>query len=506
MMINKIAIYARKSKYTDSGESINAQIEKIKSYLGEDGDNFSIFIDEGFSGGNLNRPEFKRLYAAVKRKEFNIVAVYKIDRIARNVVDFFRLFGEFEKYGVDLVSATEDINARTSQGRFMVTMLAGVADMERSNIITRVTDGMEHIAARGFWTGGTLPLGYKSIRVIEDSKEHTYLCRDEKEAEIVEYIYKTYIDCCKFKETVRRVNHIFDLNLSTCCVKTVLTSPRYVSSNELISSYLSSQGFKVYGENTGKGYLTYNLQSKRDKMAVVSKHDPIIDPYTWLKAQEIRKNNTIAPRPNISSYTWLAHKVYCGYCGKPMQVKYISYNTKEGKVSKGLFLDNCSCRKLKGNQGTLPLNIAEGAVLEFIKTLYDPSVIKSLITENKSDDFLSEIKSIKKEIKTIDTKIANLTDKLSLASDNVVNILMSSLDSLAENKKELQEKLLLLENKNSDNKSINDKVNEICRKAKYIVEDFNSLGLEEKRYRIDSIIDRVEYKYKEKNINIVLRK
>ena len=138
-MINKIAIYARKSKYTDSGESINAQIEKIKSYLGEDGDNFSIFIDEGFSGGNLNRPEFKRLYAAVKRKEFNIVAVYKIDRIARNVVDFFRLFGEFEKYGVDLVSATEDINARTSQGRFMVTMLAGVADMERSNIITRIT-------------------------------------------------------------------------------------------------------------------------------------------------------------------------------------------------------------------------------------------------------------------------------------------------------------------------------------------------------------------------------
>lgn len=505
MKRNKIAIYARKSKYTDSGESINTQIEKIKSYLGEDHADFSIFIDEGFSGGNLDRPEFQRLYAAIKRKEFDTVAVYKIDRIARNVVDFFKLFGEFEKYGVDLVSATEDINARTAQGRFMITMLAGVADMERSNIITRVTDGMEHIAACGFWTGGALPLGYKSIRVIEAGKEHTYLLKDKSQAEIVEYIYKTYTECCKFKETVRRVNCIYDLSLSTCCVKTVLTSPRYVGSNELISSYLSAQGFKVYGENTGKGYLTYNLQSKRDKMVIVSKHEPIIDPYTWLKAQEIRKNNAIAPRPSISSYTWLAHKVYCGYCNKPMRVKYIQYSTKTGKKSKCLFIDMCSCRNLKGNQGTLSATIAERAVLKFIKTLYDPAVIKSLITENKNDDTIGEIKSIKKEIKTVDSKIANLTDKLSLASDNVVNILMSSLENLALDKKKLQEKLLTLENKNN-NSSIDEKIQEICRKAKYISEDFNNLDIEEKRYRINAIIDRVEYRYKEKNINIVLRK
>ena len=505
-MKNKVAIYARKSRYTDSGESINAQIEKIKNYFREDHIDFSIFIDEGYSGSNLDRPEFKRLYNAIKRKEFNTVAVYRIDRIARNVVDFFKLFGEFEKYGVDLVSVTEGIDAKTAQGRFMVTILAGVADMERSNIVSRTIDGMEHIASRGFWTGGTLPLGYKSIKVLEGEKHHAYLSRDEKEAKIVKFIYKTYNDCSKFRETMRRTNDKFNISLSVSCIKAVLTSPRYVGSDELISSYLGSQGFKIIGLNNGKGYLTYNLQSKRDKMAVVSKHDPIVDSYTWLKAQELHKKNIKAPRPNISNYTWLAHKVYCGYCYKPMQVKYISYNTQKGRVDKGYFLDTCNCRNLKGSKGTLSIKVAEGAVLEFIKTLYDPSVIKSLIVENSSDDIISEIKSIKKEIKTIDNKITNLTDKLSIASDTVSSILITSIEKLAQDKKKLLEELLILENKNNSSTSIDDKVNSICDSSKSLIENFKNLDMKEKRYRIDMIIDRIEYRYKDKNINIVLRK
>ena len=82
--MKRVAIYSRKSKETDTGESINNQIQFCKDYfLGRNDDTyeFEIFQDEGFSGGNINRPEFKRMMLLCQHREFDIVACYKVDRI-----------------------------------------------------------------------------------------------------------------------------------------------------------------------------------------------------------------------------------------------------------------------------------------------------------------------------------------------------------------------------------------------------------------------------------------
>ena len=137
----KIAIYTRKSVAVERSESIQTQIEMCKKYF-KGKNEFEIFEDEGFSGGNTNRPSFKKMMSLVKLGKFDAVAVYKVDRIARNIVDFFKIFDELEKYNVKLISITEGFDPSTPSGKMMMVMLAGFADMERENIRQRVKDNI----------------------------------------------------------------------------------------------------------------------------------------------------------------------------------------------------------------------------------------------------------------------------------------------------------------------------------------------------------------------------
>ena len=92
-------IYSRKSKFTGKGESIENQIELCRQYIamhfGEDAaENVLVYEDEGFSGGNLNRPDFKKMMTAAKERKFKAIVVYRLDRISRNISDFSSLIEE----------------------------------------------------------------------------------------------------------------------------------------------------------------------------------------------------------------------------------------------------------------------------------------------------------------------------------------------------------------------------------------------------------------------------
>ena len=94
-----IAIYSRKSRFTGKGESINNQIDLCLSYITTTfgisyAQNAIIFEDEGFSGGNINRPDFQKMMEAAHRLQFKAIVVYRLDRISRNISDFSRLIEE----------------------------------------------------------------------------------------------------------------------------------------------------------------------------------------------------------------------------------------------------------------------------------------------------------------------------------------------------------------------------------------------------------------------------
>ena len=100
-----IAIYSRKSRYTGKGESIGNQIdlcrEYIRTHYGDAAaEHAVVFEDEGFSGGNLNRPDFKKMMTAAKDRKFKAIVVYRLDRISRNISDFSSLIEELGRQGI----------------------------------------------------------------------------------------------------------------------------------------------------------------------------------------------------------------------------------------------------------------------------------------------------------------------------------------------------------------------------------------------------------------------
>ena len=100
-----IAIYSRKSRYTGKGESIGNQIdlcrEYIRTHYGDAAaEHAVVFEDEGFSGGNLNRPDFKKMMTAAKERKIRAIVVYRLDRISRNISDFSSLIEELGRLGL----------------------------------------------------------------------------------------------------------------------------------------------------------------------------------------------------------------------------------------------------------------------------------------------------------------------------------------------------------------------------------------------------------------------
>ncbi|PWX63084.1 resolvase, partial [Clostridium perfringens] len=236
---------------------------------------FEIFEDEGFSGKNTDRPAFKRLMKLSSIKSFDAVAVYKIDRLARNIVDFMSIYNELERLEIKLISITEGFDPTTPIGKMMMVMLAGFADMERMNIAQRVKDNMISLAKKGCWTGGAINRGYTAERKADGKK---YLKLENEE--FIKFTFENFLNGYSMHTLSKMQKEVYGSYglKGAISIRNMLRSPVYVKSSKDVSDYLKKKGFEVVGKEDNKhGYLTYGLVSK-EPFAIVSKHEAVIDP------------------------------------------------------------------------------------------------------------------------------------------------------------------------------------------------------------------------------------
>jgi site-specific DNA recombinase len=184
----RIATYTRIS--TDEAHqpySLEAQDERLGSYAKsqEDWQIVRRFSDQ-VSGATLERPGLERMLAEAKAHRFELLLVYRVDRLARSVRGLAQILDTLEKADVLFRSATEPFDTSTSAGRMMVQMLGVFAEFERASIVERVIAGLERKAARGEWNGGRLPFGY----CLDSQRRH--LEPDPQEAPIVAEIFERY--------------------------------------------------------------------------------------------------------------------------------------------------------------------------------------------------------------------------------------------------------------------------------------------------------------------------
>ncbi|OPJ57656.1 recombinase family protein [Clostridium chromiireducens] len=451
-----VAIYSRKSKFTGKGESIENQVQMCKDYLLSQNRNdetyeFCVYEDEGFSGGNTNRPEFQRLMNDAALKKFSMLICYRLDRISRNVADFSSTLETLQRYDIDFVSIREQFDTSSPMGRAMIYIASVFAQLERETIAERVRDNMLELAKSGRWLGGTPPLGYKSTPVTyydENMTEHSMarLSIDAEELEIVKLIYSKYLELKSLSalETYLLENYYKTRNGSNfrkSTLKSILTNPVYAKSSEAIFDYLISQGMTLCGEPDNiHGLLTYNklktLYSKEgnhsrefrntsDWIVAVSKHEGIIDSENWLKIQKIYAGNSDKFIVSARSHNALLTGILkCEKCGSPMRIMHGPVSKKSGTK---LYYYACTLKKdSKGSRCENP----NGKVDQI-----DPIIINAIkdLGKNKEaflKDLIDKNRQIKKEavkgnlennlnilIKQKKDQIDNLLNQLSLAPD-----------------------------------------------------------------------------------------
>ncbi len=181
----RAAIYARVSTDEQTHNfSIENQLERLRQYCKERSWRIvKEYVDAGYSGRTIQRPAFMELIKDAKQKLFDLVIVYKLDRLFRSARHLYNTLAEWEELGISLVSATEPFDTSTAMGKAYLGMASTFAEWEANTFAERSYDGIRKAVEKGRYSGGIIPFGYKFN---PQSKE---LEIEENEASIVKMMY-----------------------------------------------------------------------------------------------------------------------------------------------------------------------------------------------------------------------------------------------------------------------------------------------------------------------------
>jgi DNA invertase Pin-like site-specific DNA recombinase len=186
----RIATYLRIS--TDEERqpfSLEAQADRLAAYVSaQPGWRQVLSYDDRMSGKQLNRPGLARALADERGGRYDLLLVFKVDRLARSVSGLAQVLEALDTAGVAFRSASEPFDTSTPAGRMMVQMLGVFAEFERELIVERTKMGLAKKAAKGEWTGGTPPFGYHY------DPASRLLAPVPAQAAVVQRIFTLYVD------------------------------------------------------------------------------------------------------------------------------------------------------------------------------------------------------------------------------------------------------------------------------------------------------------------------
>ena len=289
--MKKAAIYIRVSTDAqfEEGYSVDAQKEQLTAYCVSKGiKKHDYYIDGGWSGSNIERPELERLINDVKSGQISHVVVYKLDRLSRSQKDTLYLIEDvFMPNNVDFVSLTESLDTSTPIGRTMIGILAAFAQLERETIRMRTRMGMLERVKEGYWMGGgRVPFGY------DYDKENGVLVPN-KDADKVRKAYDLYIK----GYSPQNIANMLGLKYDRLTIQILKRKSNY-------------------------GIIEYN------GVEYQGRHEPIISKEVYDQAMSAMINRSIT-RTYTSEYL-LTGLIYCGKCGAKM--RYQKWGNKGAKL------------------------------------------------------------------------------------------------------------------------------------------------------------------------------
>jgi len=438
----KAALYIRVSTDAqyEEGYSVEAQKLKLEQYCAlHDIVSYEFYIDGGWSGSNIDRPEMKRMIEEITARKIGAVIVYKLDRLSRSQKDTIILLEEvFNPNDCNFISLNENFDTTTPYGKAMIGILSVFAQLERENIKERTRMGMQERVKSGYWMGGgKVPFGYD---------------------------YDSNKDILVPNEYAEDVRQIFDLYLQGYST-TQLAKMFDVAGDRHITNILDRVTY--LGKINFNGEILDGL------------HKPIIDEKTWNLVQEERRKRST--KGIVTSSYLLTGLIYCGKCGARMRYQ------KWGK--NGLKIYCCS------QQHSRPEFVIDPDCdnMKLDACDVEDVVIKDLFNYTRQN------KRIDTEINVKVTALQTLKQKYDVVSGRIkrlYNLYAQDgnellLETINENKKELEELSRQIENE----KKLSTVVNELNEKNKTIetIEDsWNGMSIKDRQKAVRICIDRIE--------------
>jgi DNA invertase Pin-like site-specific DNA recombinase len=185
----KVCCYARVSseRQAEKDLSIPAQLKALRRYASERGwEVVAEYVDEAESARTANRPKFKEMIAAARRKSkpFDAILVWKLSRFARNREDSIIYKSLLRKHGVQVISINEPVDD-SAAGKLLEGMIEVIDEFYSTNLAEDVLRGMAENTGRRFCNGGPTPFGYRRAKIMIGNIQKSKLEPEENEVPIV---------------------------------------------------------------------------------------------------------------------------------------------------------------------------------------------------------------------------------------------------------------------------------------------------------------------------------
>lgn len=506
-----VGLYIRLSREdedkTHESESISNQKSLLLQYTKENNLKvYDMYIDDGYSGTNFNRPNFNRLIKDIELGKINMVITKDMSRLGRDYIGTGNLIERyFPEHNVRYIAITDNIDTfLDSSNNDIAPFKAIMNDMYAKDISKKIKSSLKAKQKEGKWVGSKTPFGY-----IKDPNNKNHLIIEEEQAHIVKRIYNMCLDGLSFYKISKE--------LTNEGIKTPAQYYEYKWRSNYNCKYGMWHSKTIYDILTNRIYTGDTVQNKRTKVnykikkiiknkpsqyiVVENTHEAIIDKEMFYEVQKrIPKN---VGRSEKKETHLLDGLLYCGDCGHRISIG--SRRKKDNRCYTicnyyRTYIKQKLCTAHSNNYDNLEELILKLLKINCLKYIDGKKIKKNTLNKFKNKENINN----QKEIKIIKQSINQLTKNLDTIYLDKINKVINQKqfirikDKLEKEIQIKQNKLdtlikidIINKNNNSKDKTINEYINNFIT--------MNNIS----RELIVNLIEKIEI-YKDKRINIVL--
>lgn len=427
--VYRAAIYCRFSKddgKTEDSSSIATQREMLSRYVREQGWTLSgEYVDDGYTGLNFNRPEFKRMIADIEDGKINCVITKDLSRLGRDHLGsgmYQEIF--FPEHSVRYIAIDDGVDSLHPSGMDITPFKNLLNEMYSKDISKKVKSAKKTRLLQGKFLGASAPFGY-----VKDPEDKNHLIIDERTAPVVRRIF----ELAKQGWGISRIRQLLTnekvLRPAACIWEKGGNYDRYFVGNDenrYVWSNNSVRGIlrnPVYaGHLAGYKRPIPSMKSKKrlcalpeDWLIVRDTHEPLIPPKEWELVQELITSRRLG-KPGVSGYDNIfSGIVKCATCGYAMRTSPAHRTRKSRAIENMTYI--CNSYGMYGKK-VCTAHVIEAtelysAVLEDIRrhaklALNDDEKLLKRIMGRMDQNTLSEMKTLEKERKQIEKRLAEL--------------------------------------------------------------------------------------------------